>query len=93
MISLPVASVIAVVTIVIGLALVGSSNWHFTILDTVVDVVAGVVFGLLAYALTAYVTRSRTGIQVGVAGLIVVVGIVTVLIVEGGAARALIFGT
>jgi ABC-type transport system involved in multi-copper enzyme maturation permease subunit len=89
---LSVAVSVAIVTIVIGLALTGAPNWHFTILDVVLDMVGGAVFGIFALALSSYWKNSRALVQVAIEIIVVVLGILTVLTVEGGAARAILFG-
>lgn len=58
-----VASIVAVVTNVIGLALIGSRNWHFTILDVAADVGAGLVFGLLAQAMSSTLCLREEGFR------------------------------
>lgn len=88
-----VALTVAVVTISIGLALTGSPNWHFTILDVVADVTGGVIFALVAQALSSHRALRRKWIRVGIVALTTTAGIVCVLTLEGGAASALIFGS
>ena len=90
---LAVASVVAVVTIAIGLSLTGAPNWHFTILDVITDVGGGVVFGLLAHVSANYWISSRSFVRLAIAVVLAVVGSLLVLTIEGGAAKALIFGS
>ena len=90
---LSVASIVAIVTIVVGLALTGQPNWHFTILDVVTDVGGGIIFGAVALGLSTYWTPNRMRVHLAINAVLVAVGILSVLTIAGGAARALIFGS
>jgi hypothetical protein len=91
-----ISSSIALVTILVGLNLAPRPHWHFTILDVAVDIAGGLLFGGLfeAVLLVLKQMRTRPRLLLVVPGAIVtiVLGVLAVFFVEGGAARALVYG-